>query len=297
MVVKAKQVVEPRDVSRVVAALRETAGEKPALVWAPYLGARTQELLEREGVSFADATGNVRISLSRPGLFIRTQGAVREPDPEPRPLVSLKGRGAGRAVRALADFVPPYGIRELATRALVSLASLARVVELLDRDAIVVRDDRGGILDVRVGDLVRRWGRDYGLSTTNRIGTFLAPRGIEAFQDGLRRYRGEWCLTGSLAASRKQDILPPRLAVAFARNPGQLAEACGLKEADGAGVNVILAEPYDPVVFERTWEGDGLRFAALSQVAADLLTSPGRGPAEGEALLTWMEGHVAEWRA
>lgn len=33
----------------------------------------------------------------------------------------------------------------------------------------------------------------------------------------------------------------------------------------------------DPVVSERTWTEEGLTFAALSQVVADLLTSPGRG--------------------
>jgi hypothetical protein len=29
---------------------------------------------------------------------------------------------------------------------------------------------------------------------------------------------------------------------------------------------------------------------ALSQVAVDLLTSPGRGPNEAEGLMTWMSG-------
>jgi hypothetical protein len=38
------------------------------------------------------------------------------------------------------------------------------------------------------------------------------------------------------------------------------------------------------VAFERTWERDGIRYAAMSHVAVDLLTSPGRGRAEGEAL-------------
>jgi hypothetical protein len=47
----------------------------------------------------------------------------------------------------------------------------------------------------------------------------------------------------------------------------------------------IVAEPFDRVVFERTSTRDGLVYAAPSQLAADLLTSPGRGPAEAEALL------------
>ena len=40
-----------------------------------------------------------------------------------------------------------------------------------------------------------------------------------------------------------------------------------------------------------------VRYVALSQVAADLLTSPGRGPAEAESLLEWMRANETEWRA
>ena len=75
-----------------------------------------------------------------------------------------------------------------------------------------------------------------------------------------------------------------------------LGEELGALETD-AGANLLLLRPFDPVVFERTWSEEGLVFAALSQVAADLLTSPGRGPSEGESLLGWMEGHVDGWEA
>ena len=43
-------------------------------------------------------------------------------------------------------------------------------------------------------------------------------------------------------------------------------------------------------------EIDGLRYAASSEVVADLLGSPRRGPAEAEALITWMLAHQDEWR-
>lgn len=69
-----------------------------------------------------------------------------------------------------------------------------------------------------------------------------------------------------------------------------------LRPAD-AGANVLLLAPFDPVVFERTWERGGVTFAAVSQVAADLLTGPGRGPAEAEALMKWMGEHEHDWRS
>lgn len=80
---------------------------------------------------------------------------------EPRPLRSLKGGTAGRVVRALRDFDPPYGVRELAEKASTPLGSVARVVELLDRDALVERNEAGRIERVRRPELVRRWTQDY----------------------------------------------------------------------------------------------------------------------------------------
>jgi hypothetical protein len=39
------------------------------------------------------------------------------------------------------------------------------------------------------------------------------------------------------------------------------------------------------VVFTETWDRDGVRHAAPSQIAADLLGSPSPGPQEAAALL------------
>jgi DNA-directed RNA polymerase specialized sigma24 family protein len=57
-----------------------------------------------------------------------------------------------------------------------------------------------------------------------------------------------------------------------------------------AGANVMLLVPFDDVVFERTSKRDGLTVVALSQLAVDLLTSPGRGPSEAEAILPIVGG-------
>jgi hypothetical protein len=54
--------------------------------------------------------------------------------------------------------------------------------------------------------------------------------------------------------------------------------------------------PFDPVVYERTSQKKGVTVAGLSQMAVDLLISPGRGPNEGEALLEWMRENEHVWR-
>ncbi len=78
-------------------------------------------------------------------------------------------------------------------------------------------------------------------------------------------------------------------------NPEGAAKNLGLRPVE-SGANVIVAEPFDPVAYERTWEQEGIPFAALSQIAADLLTSPGRGPAEADELLDWMAENEDAWR-
>ena len=82
----------------------------------------------------------------------------------------------------------------------------------------------------------------------------------------------------------------------YANRPTAIARDLEIGPID-AGANLALATPFDPVVFERTSKKNGVIVAALSQVAADLLTSPGRGPNEAEALMEWMSEHENVWRA
>ena len=74
-----------------------------------------------------------------------------------------------------------------------------------------------------------------------------------------------------------------------------LADALKMIPAD-SGVNVAVLRPFDPVVWERTIEADGVAFVAPSQAAADCLTGNGRMPSEGEALLDWMCENEPQWR-
>ena len=69
----------------------------------------------------------------------------------------------------------------------------------------------------------------------------------------------------------------------------------GLRPADTGG-NVLIGQPFDPVVFDRTEREDGITYARVTQVAADLMTGPGRGPSEAEGLIEWMEANEEAWR-
>ena len=301
--VEVRRQIDPKDVAWLADYRRRKSNTDRSLVIAPYVSPRTRELLTAARIGYADATGNFRWELEEPMVFITLTGANSNPWRGERPLLSLKGSVAGRVVRALCDFVPPYKIRELAERSGTSLGSTSRVVTFAEREALLARDKRGTVVDVKWEQLIRRWTEDYSLTRSNQMRSFLEPRGVEALLRKLETSEVPHSITGSFAAMRVAPIASARLAVLYignigaanGDNIGAAAEQLGLRPVE-SGTNALLAQPFDPVVFDRTTKSDGITYAALSQVAADLLTGPGRSPAEGEELLKWMGENQDAWR-
>ncbi|TMK43369.1 MAG: hypothetical protein E6G66_15460 [Actinobacteria bacterium] len=291
-VVEVKRSLLGRQLDDVLSQLATSEGLP--LVAAPHLSPTLRASLVDRGVSFADTTGNLRIVADRPGLFIERQGARKDPWPSDDALRSLRGRAAGRAVRALVDFRPPYGVRDLAKRASVPLGSLSRALDLLDREGLVTRNDRGSVIDIDWEGTIRRWSQDYEFVRSNQTASYLDPRGIASFASRLLA-DSNYAATGAFAAQRFAPTAPARQAAIYVEDSAAAAERLGLRPAD-AGANVILAEPFDPVVFDRSTVREELPVVAASQLAADLLTGPGREPSEGNELLAWMRGHEDAWR-
>jgi MarR family len=299
-ILEAKNRLEPREVQGIAdqlgmyGRLPDEEEAVPVLV-APFLSSRTRERLEELGVGYVDLTGNVRVAADRPALFVRTTGAEHDPRREERPARTLKGAKAGRVVRALCDFAPPVGVRELAGRAGIDPGYASRVLALLEKEDLIRRERRGPVTDVDWRDLLRRWTEDYSLFGSNRTATFLEPRGINSLLRKLQDSDLRYAATGSLGPASVAPVAPARLAVLFVDDAEDAAWLLGLRPAE-AGTNVILAEPFDPVVYERCREHEEVSYVAFSQNAADLLTSPGRGPSEAEELMDWMEENEDAWR-
>jgi hypothetical protein len=275
------------------AASREDVGG--LIVAAPFLSEMTRQRLQEAGLSYLDLTGNIRIQLDRPAVYLESQGASKDPAPVQRGVRSLKGAKAARIVRALCDWRPPMGVRELARRADINAGYATRVLGLLTEEDLVERDPDGAVSQVRWAELLRRWTRDYGVTSSNIALPYLAPRGIDGVLERLAGYTGRYAITGSFAVPRAAQVARGRLLTCFMDSPDRGAEKLGLRPSD-AGTNVLLVEPFDPVVYERARTEDGLRLTALSQCVADLLTGSGREPAEGESLLGWMGRNEDAWR-
>lgn len=298
LVVELERQLEPRDVARVARRLEVRRARSPGalgLVVSSFLSPRTRQLLGEAQLGYLDLTGNCRLICDRPGLFLCTSGQDANPMPEKRPARSLKGSIAGRLVRALCDFSPPIGVRALAERVGADPGYISRLVHWLSREALLERETRGVIQEVHWEALLRRWAQDYRPFVKEAVSSYLEPRGLSAFTAKLRGASFRYVLTASCAAAAVAPVAPAWLAVAYVDDPAETAQSLGLIPAE-SGANIWLVSPFDPVVFERSWSRDDLHYAAWSQVAADLLSSPGRGPEEAEALFREMAKDEHAWR-
>ena len=303
LLVQAKRLLNTRDVPIVLEPLRRAASqwgsdaEVVSVLAARYLAPATRERIAEAGAGYVDATGNMLIAADRPALFLADRGTDRDPWRGPgRPRGTLQGPPAARVVRALVDFAPPYTVPELAERARASTGATYRVIGFLEEEGLVERQRYGPISDIRWRKLLQRWSEDYGFAQSNTVQTFLEPRGLSALTDRLAVTEDlEYVVTGSLAAERVAAYAPARLATVYVRDLPAAAAALGLRRTE-TGANVALATGKYDVVFDRADVVDGLRVAALSQVAVDLLTGPGRNPSEANALLDWMEADESRWR-
>lgn len=164
------------------------------------------------------------------------------------------------------------------------------------QERAVTRTPRGPITAVDWRALLNRWSQEY--SPFRRWGEtmYLAARGTPPVTARLTHLKVRYAVTGSWAAAKAAPLAPPRLLTVYVDRPREVEQALDLRPAD-AGANVALFTPFDEVVFERTSINRGTTIAALSQIAADLMTSPGRGPNEAEALMLWMQDDEDAWRA
>ncbi len=301
LAVEARRSIGPRDIERLFGSLgrrvRALSPNIQILVVAPWLSARTRELLAAEGVNYVDLTGNALVHLDTPALFIQTRGADRDPAPAPRGKARVRGPRAGRLIRTLVDVRPPYGVRELAQATGLAPGYVSRLLAALDEDALAERSKRGRVQSVDVAGVLRRWAESYDVFSSNDAATFLAPRGAAQTLPVLADVpeAKPSAVTGSFAAVRLAPVAGPALLCVYTENVNALADALELIPTD-EGANVALLRPFDPVVWQRTEEQNGVRYAAPSQAAIDCLTGNGRMPAEGEALLEWMLANEQQWR-
>lgn len=295
VLIEAKRSLDPRGASELARRLGIEQSGQAIIVVSSYLSRSVRDRLKASGLGYVDFTGNVRLTLSSPGLHVETTGADSDPNPSRRPTRSLRGPKAGRVIRVLCDSREPGGVRDLAAKTGLDPGYVSRILALLDREDLVERGPRGRILKIEWERLLRRWAQEVPFESRGQAVFCLEPRGLPALLERIPRSGQRYVITGSLAASRLAPVAPARLATIYVEGLERAAEAWSLRPVH-AGANVMLVLPTDDWVFTGAREIEAINYAAPTQVAADLLTSSGRGPAEGEELLRWMAVNEDKWR-
>jgi hypothetical protein len=281
--IASRRQLDPSLVPAAADALKAVAADG-FLVVSPFLGARTRERLLARGIGYVDLAGNLRLTLDRPSILIDRQGQEKNPWARVRGTRALDGPKACRIVRALCDGTPPFGVRQLATRAATDPGYVSRLLALLEREELIRRDLRGPVDDVDVPGLIRRWATEYRFLEANRPLLCLDIGGPRALLCRLREADIPHAVTGRTSAAALSHHPLPGVVACYVDNPERAARQLDLRFVR-EGANVVLLEPFDPVVFDQTWERDGVCHAAPSQIAADLLGSPAPGPQEAASLL------------
>jgi hypothetical protein len=312
MLVEAKTNLSPAVAARVLepqaSLMRQLPGQAAVLVVAPWLSPRTREVLDRRDFGYLDLTGNVSIKLSQPAIFIRTEGEQRSPVPEHRGRRGLSGSRAARLVRELVDFEPPRRANELAKATEISESYVSRLLDSMSDEALIMRDGRV-ITDVDWPALLRARAASYELLRANRAVAVVARQGRNRLLDALRmnKNRHRVLLTGSFAAEAIAPTtvggplmlyVPPGPQVVDEVAQDLALLRTGDHQGRGSASDVMLLQPTSDEAFDRPQRErvDGVECVGLSQLVLDCLSGPGRMPAEGEAVLAWMQAHEGDWR-
>lgn len=276
--------------------LRVMSGGTPILVVAPFISPRSQELLAEQDISYLDLTGNVRLVLDNPGLFIQTTGAAKNPYAPQRPSRGLRGAKAGLIIRTLIDALPPYTVTGIADAAGVVPGYVSRVLETLESEALVIRGARGQVISVEWQELIRRRAAALDLLAKQTSTTYVSPNGARTALEAMANKKTRALVTGSFAAVRFSPIAAPALLVAYSMRPDDVASELNLRSVT-EGADVVLIRAENPGVFRGATEDEGGVWAAPSQIAIDCFSGPGRMPSEGQAVIEWMALNEERWRA
>jgi hypothetical protein len=271
--------------------------EHPTFVFSRWLSNRTRSILTDCGFSYGDDTGNISLLLKKPSLYIRLDGATRDPSPQPIKGPNLRGPKAWALLRTLVEVQPPYTVGELASAVDTDPGYVSRVLSALSDELLISRPPRGAVQIVQWEPLLRQMTTSYALLDANETTNWVASAGPEQFLGDLATSKlKRWAVTGSFAAATTVSVTAPEIAVVYANDPERVADTLRLRQVRNGG-NIVLALPYDQIVFERTTITNNITYVSRTQATIDCLTGPGRMPAEGEALIKWMSEKTSRWQA
>jgi len=135
-------------------------------------------LLHRNGFNYLDLTSNVLLRIPRPSVYLRLDGAQRDPQPPANSPVRLRGSGVNALVRTLVDFAPPYKLVDLAAASGLSNGYVSRALEALTDDRLIQRDAKTKtVTEVDWRHLLVTRADNYALLKSNRSRAYITRGG------------------------------------------------------------------------------------------------------------------------
>ncbi len=295
--------------------MRRLTGDAAVLVIAPWLSPRARKVLEDLGYGYIDLTGNTWLRLPRLGVHVQTVGEQRDPNPSKATWrQQLRGDKAGRLVRVLADVRPPYRATELGKATGLSLGYISRLLDAMEDERLIRRDNRV-VTSVDWAGLLRERASSYSLLKAHPPIPMVAQRGVDHVVAQLHLDRwdeenhGRLAVTGSVAAAKIAPLAVGGQLMVHVEEADDVAlrairSRLGLLPAEsGADVLVLRSTASEALIGRRVI--GGVPYVAYSQLVLDCLGGPGRLPAEGEAVLeqlqsmddasTWRRQSLGEW--
>ena len=282
--------IEPRDIGRL------PLSEGPKIVSARWLSPRSRELLRDSQYGFLDQTGNIEVRLRRPALYVRAEGSSSDPNPKPNSGPTLRGRRVWALMRTLIEVTPPYTAGDLSSALGIDDGYVSRVLQTLAIERLISRRPRGPVTEVQWEPLLRQLATTYSLFDANETSTWIAAAGPDQMlRDADAAKARRWAVTGSFVASSIAPVAAPAIAIVYTDDPERFAKTTRLLSTT-IGANVVLAKPYDPIVFQRGWPNAEFPSVSVTQLAIDLLTGNARMPGEGQLLIDWMRRDPSRWQ-
>lgn len=308
-IVETKRNFAAADVDRLLGGmtrrLREAISDRPIMLVSEFLSPRARERLAEEDISYLDLTGNARLVMRDPPMFVETAGADRRPRSSPsKRSAGVSGVEAGRVVRFLAEVEPPYGVVDIEEETGISRGYVSRVLDTLSDDALIRREPRSPVEEADWPAMLRLRGQSVDMFRVNTMRGFVAPNGARGAFEALAgsKIASRVVVTGSFAAVQTAPIAAPALLVLYLKPEGglpyfdEVQSELGLLPTD-EGADVVLLWPPNDRVVEDPRSVDGIELVNLPQLVVDCLGGTGRMPAEGEALIEWMQANTDRWRS
>ena len=251
---------------------------------APYISPKASEICIKEGIGYADLSGNCRLCFEQ--VFIEQTG---NPNvfAKKRDLRSLYSPKAERVLRVLLSKPEEiWKMKALADEAGVSLGQVANVKKLLN-DREWIQTYRSGFSLVAPEQLLNEWTENYTYRKSgicNLYSLKSVPEIEVSIAEVCRQRKLKYALTGFSGAAR---IAPAekyqRVFVYIDEAEEDVVELMNFKEVQ-SGANVNILTPYDEGVFYGVLEIGGVKVASPIQIYLDLMGFRGRGEEAAKAL-------------